>query len=118
MQVPSMSYREERLSAAAGPLFSFLLSLFWPLIPITALYSVLLGLVNLFPVPGLDGYRIIRTTLHLKLTQEKAEKCISIISIVFSVFLALTASFFAAYFDLGFWPVLLSAVLLIRCFCG
>ncbi len=118
MQVPSMSYQEERLSAAAGPMFSFLLGLIWPIIPATALYSISLGLVNLFPIPGLDGYRILRTTLHLKLSQEKAEKCVSTLSVIFSVFLTLTASYYAAYYDLGFWLVLLSGVLLIRCFGG
>lgn len=114
METLPMGYREERLAAAAGPVCSFLLFLLWPVFPVTALYSFILGVINLFPVPGLDGYRILKTTLYLRVSQEKAEQMTNIISITLSMALSLCTSFLAAYFDLGLWPVILVAVFLFR----
>lgn len=114
LETPPMGYREERLAAAAGPMCSFLLSLLWPVLPVTALYSFILGLINLFPVPGLDGFRILKTTLYLRVSQERAEQMTNIISYAFSITLSLCTSFLAAYLGLGLWPVILVAVFLLR----
>lgn len=114
METPPMGYRAEGLAAAAGPICSLILSALWPLLPITAFYSMILGLVNLFPVPGLDGYRVIRSTLYLRYFPDSAESILRKISVIFSAFLTIGTSFLAAYFDLGLWPVILTLIFFIR----
>ena len=116
METLPMGYRQERLAAASGPIFSFVLTFFFPLIPLTACYSLLLGIINLFPLPGLDGYRILKTTFYQHACPENAESILQYISLIFSFVLVLTAGYLSAYLHLGLWPLAFAFVFLLRVF--
>lgn len=114
MEIGSLSYREEVLAAAAGPTLSLILALLWPLCPKTALYSLILGLVNLFPVPGLDGYRILQGLMQEKLEPGQASMVIWVVSVCFGIILTLVSIFLSLHGRLGCWPLVLSYYFLIR----
>lgn len=114
METLPLSYKEERAAAAAGPAVSLFLSFLFPIFPAMSLFSLILGLINLFPVPGLDGWRILRCTLLLHHTPEQAEKITAIISLICATGLMLFSCILSATHDLGIWPLILSAVFLIR----
>lgn len=116
METLPTGYRQERLAAASGPIFSFVLAVFFPLIPLTACYSLLLGIINLLPFPGLDGYRILKTALYLHTCPEKAERILRYSSMLFSFVLVLTAGYLSAFLHLGLWPLILAASFLFRVF--
>lgn len=86
--------RDRALTAVAGPTMNFimvavLLGIFWllwflasrgigpnpwdsyngPILGIAALYNLILGVFNLIPLPGLDGYDLCRPALPLGLRQ-------------------------------------------------
>lgn len=66
ISVYGLSYQEEIISAAAGPLMSLMSGLFYQKFPDFAVISLLLGGFNLLPVEGLDGGRILSGILTLK----------------------------------------------------
>ncbi len=65
LSTASMEPWQELLSAAAGPLGSFLLLFFLSRFPELALCGLLQGLYNLLPLYPADGGRILRCTLAL-----------------------------------------------------
>lgn len=76
------SYSSEFLLAAAGPLFSFLLPVlllltggsatgFWFLL---SSVSLLLGTLNLLPIPGFDGGRMLSSALNARLPFSAARR--------------------------------------------
>lgn len=114
MNCSPLTYGEERLAAAAGPLCSLILALLWPILPVTGLYSLVLGMVNLLPLPGLDGYRILSTTLYQNLSPAQARKWVNASSIGISVALILGAGVISHRFDFGLWPCFLAFLFFFR----
>ena len=94
METGLLSYRDELLAAAAGPLTSLAAGFFLPLWPEFGLYSVILGLFNLLPLPGLDGGRMVRICTGLALWG-------------FALYLTFQL-------QCGLWPLLLGAMLLTK----
>lgn len=114
MTTPPLHYREERIAAAAGPAVSLLLWLLFPLFPPFGLYSLLLGLVNLIPISGLDGWRILRCTLLLHFYPEKAERIAAITGLCCSAVMLFLSVCISVKWKLGFWPILLTFAFLFR----
>lgn len=114
MDTPVLSYQEEGLAAAAGPIFSFLLATMLPLWPVMGLYSLVLGLLNLLPVAGLDGARILSAVLHRQYPPWKARSLIKIISAITCLTLCLTTWFLTTKFHLGIWPLILVGIFLTK----
>lgn len=114
LDAPSLSYREEQLAAAAGPLGSLLLGLLLPCAPTIGLYSLILGLINLLPLRGLDGWRILKAGLLLRFSPHKAQRLLLLSSLIVSVLLFFFSVFAARRFCLGLWPPLLSVTFLLR----
>lgn len=115
LEVPPLSYIEEGIAAAAGPLGSLLLGLL-PLMPTISFYSLVLGIVNLLPLKGLDGWRILKATLHLCIPPEMAQIVLNALSISVSVLLFILSVLAALRQNWGLWPLLLSVLLLVRTF--
>lgn len=61
MQASPMSAGKRILSTLTGPLFSFLLLLSFRIFPRVALCGLIQGIVNLLPLPWLDGGRVVKT---------------------------------------------------------
>ncbi len=114
MDTAPLSYPEELLAAGAGPLFSLITGLFHPLFPRTGHYSLLLGLANLCPLHGLDGWRMLRSALLLLLPEDTAEKVAGVVSNVFAVFGLIFSSFLTGKYHLGFLPIVLAGAFLLR----
>ena len=85
-----LSYGEEWLLCAAGPLFSLLLSgglsFLWDRFAFTRLLScasLLLGLLNLLPVRSFDGGRMLSATVSATLGESAADYVLKLTSFLF-----------------------------------
>lgn len=106
-----LSYREELLLALGGPLINILV--FILLLPsfrygsdylsLFALLNLLTALTNLIPISGYDGYRIIRSAVCPRLGDEKCEKIMSILSILFSEAAVFFSLFIIMKIGEGYW---------------
>lgn len=114
METPPLSYWEELWAAAAGPGLSLLLGLTFPLWPELALYSVMLGLFNLLPIPGLDGGRILACMLLLHLKEHTARRICQYLAILTALALWGGAVYLACPLGFGLWPIALAALLLYK----
>lgn len=114
METPALSYREEGLAATAGPAFSFLLSILWPLWPLLGLYSLILGILNLLPAAGLDGARILSSILYQHASPDKAKILSQQISFCTCLLLSILSTLMALHFRLGIWPLLLTGGFLLK----
>lgn len=113
METPPLGYREELLSAAAGPGMSLLLGLLTPLWPTLGIYSLGLGLFNLLPLFGLDGGRMLRCGLLLRLPERTANNLCRGAAIGTGLVLLLGALGLRTA-GWGLWPVLLAGYLLVK----
>lgn len=113
METPPLGYREELLSAAAGPGTSLLLGLLTPLWPALGIYSLGLGLFNLLPLFGLDGGRMLRCGLLLGLPEPTANAICRGAAIGTGLVLLLGA-FWLRRAGWGLWPVVLAGYLLLK----
>ena len=118
----TLSYREERYAAAAGPIGGFIGAFFClllsPLAPAYlydfALCHLLTSLSNLFPIEGYDGYRILQTTLSLR-GGDGTHTTMKKISFVFSAVLSLFSLFLFGILGQGLWA---SSVFLFSLLCS
>ena len=111
METPPLGYRQELLAAAAGPGMSLLLGLLTPLWPALGLYSLGLGLFNLLPLFGLDGGRMLRCGLLLRLPEETAGTICRCAAVGTGAVLLLGALWLQRA-GWGLWPVVLAGYLL------
>lgn len=90
--VPSntlFSYTDEILLCLFGPLFNFLsvpMAFYFFKIPVSSMFtlsSLALGFLNLLPISGFDGGRIISAILHRLLCADLARRIARVISFVF-----------------------------------
>ena len=114
MDAGAPSYRQELAAAAAGPCASLLAGLLLPLWPALAVYSVMLGLFNCLPIPGLDGWRVLRCGLMLCLPLGLAERIAAYIAVLTALALWGTALYATLALRLGLWPLALAALLLYK----
>lgn len=114
MESPPLSYEEELFAAAAGPAVSLLLGLLLPLWPELGVYSIALGLFNLLPMCGLDGGRILRSSLMMRLPEPKAQSVCQNVGIITGLLLFLAGAAMTVWFHLGLWPMALTGVLLYK----
>ena len=73
---------QEFLCAAAGPVASLFLLLFWKVFPRMAVFGLVQGLFNLIPVYPMDGGRMLRIILF-RLIPDSAELLMKLLSLVF-----------------------------------
>lgn len=114
IETPPLSYPQEILAAAGGPAASLLFGMFTPLFPDAGVYSLWLGLVNLFPAAGLDGGRMLHGALMLTLPPQQAEKAEKTVGITAGGILLMVGTFVSAKGSFGLWPLFLSAIFFLR----
>ena len=114
MKTGLLSYRDVLLAAAAGPLTSLAAGFFLPLWPEFGLYSVILGLFNLLPLPGLDGGRMVRSAVMLLFPPESAGRICRFLGICTGLALWGFALYLTFRLQCGLWPLLLGAMLLTK----
>jgi len=97
---------KEILIAIAGPLTSFVLAILFSHINLTyitiqeAVYSnILILLFNLIPIYPLDGGRIIKSLIHIKLGVMKSEEIVNKISKTTMIILTLISSIAVYYYQ-------------------
>ncbi len=103
----------ELLCAIAGPMGSLLLFLLHYHFPRLAICAGVQGIFNLIPVYPLDGGRILHCCLGI-LFPQKAERIEKTIEQGLLVLLGTLAVMGAAHFSMGAFPMVLSAVLIIK----
>ena len=106
LYIPAMSRGKETVAALAGPFFSLLLLMFWPVAPRLALCAGAQLCYNLLPIYPLDGGRILACLIPHRICL-----CISCIARVCLVAIACWLTFSAR---IGIFPLLLVLLLLIR----
>ena len=112
-------YTQEICCTAAGPAASFLLMLLmFRMRPELALISGSLGAVNLLPIYPLDGGRILRAILMLKLDEDRVNIILSRFAFVVCSILMGVACWITAELQTGIWPVFVVLVLLCRIGCA
>lgn len=117
METGILSYRQELVAAAAGPAANLALCVFLPFWPAFGFYNAVLGLVNLLPIPGLDGEKVLRCALALRFPAPSAQRFCQWAAIVTALAVwgfAMVLSFQESF---GIWPLFAAAVLLYRALC-
>ena len=114
METPPMGYQQTLHAAAAGPAVSILLGSLLPIFPCFGLYTLILGSMNLIPVPGLDGYKALHSLLHIKYDPHVAQKHLTVTAACTASVLFLVSLLLSIYSDLGAWPMILSGVFVLR----
>ena len=94
---------QEIISAAAGPLFSFLLVFLWRWFPAVALFGFVQGMFNLIPIYPLDGGRILGCLLAL-LLPDLADLILKIIGILSKCFVIS----FLLLMDMPGWAIMIA----------
>ncbi len=107
-----LSYKEEMLIAAAGPCVNLISSgLFFPFLGEFSSFSMMLGLLNLLPISGFDGYRILFSLISLRGGHEKSYAIMKNISFCTVIFLWLVSAYLVIRFGAGFSAFILSCSL-------
>ena len=114
MDVPALSYGGAALSYAAGPLFSFLLGLYGPWLPVLGRISIGLGLFNLLPISGLDGSGILTSLLCLVLSPDTAQRIARWVSMGVSLLAFSLALYWHHAAQFGLWLPVLAGLLLVK----
>ncbi len=114
METDALSYGQSAWAAAAGPAVSLLLGLCAPIWPELGLYSLVLGLFNLLPVPGLDGAMLLSSLLLQWLPEERAGKISRYLGLLTALFLWGGAVYLSGPGGLGLWPLMFSALFMYK----
>jgi len=114
MTTETLSYRDELLAAAAGPAVNLICSLLLPVWPAFGCYSLMLGLFNLLPLWGLDGGRILRCALLLRLPHSSAYRVCRTVEIAAALALWGGAVYLSLGLSCGIWPLFIGAMFLYR----
>lgn len=114
LETPALSYLQTCLAAAAGPVASLLLALCAPLWPALALYSLILGLFNLLPVPGLDGGVMLSSLLLWALPESAARRIAGYLGLLTALGLWGGALYLSGPGGFGLWPLMLAGIFLYK----
>lgn len=109
-----ISYGEETIISVAGPAVNIAFALLsFPHLPSFAEFSLMLGILNLIPAPGFDGYRILCSVLSGIFGADISEKVMKWLSFFAVLFLWLTAVYTLLRYRAGFSLFLLSCALFV-----
>ena len=108
-----LPYGVEVACAAAGPLVGVVIGVVMICrVPLFAMISIGLSIVNMLPLYPLDGGRILRSVLLMMLTHERAEATLHMITVCMCAILMLFACWFAIELQTGVWPIFAAVALL------
>lgn len=113
IEADSGSAVQEFLSAAAGPLGSLLLCLFYRCVPKIAICAAAQAFFNLIPAYPMDGGRMLRIILK-KISPRHARKAERWVEIGVIVIAAAASLYFSWAYDLGIFPIWLSLTVIIK----
>ena len=106
LYISALDPGRELAAVLAGPLFSFLAVLLWPIAPRLALCAGAQLCYNLLPIYPLDGGRILCCLLPYRLCRW--------VAILVRLCLGLAALWLTFFLRMGIFPALLALLLLIR----
>lgn len=107
-----LSYKDEILIAVAGPLVNIItFAVTFGFLEEFSAFSLMLGLLNLFPISGFDGYRILFSVIALRGGEEKADFVMKMISFCAIISLWLISVYLLLRFGAGFSAFILSCSL-------
>ena len=103
----SLSYKEDMIVAAAGPMANLITALI--LLPIRQaaeamiLINLLTAVSNLLPVRGYDGYKILASLIAVSGTERFLGRLPDVLSFGTAVAAVLLSLYFIYVFDTGYW---------------
>lgn len=107
-----LSYKEEMLIAMSGPSVNLIMSgLIFPFWEEFSSFSMMLGLLNLFPISGFDGYRILSALISLLTGDEKSVSIMKTLSFCATIVLWLLSVYLLLRYGAGFSAFILSCSL-------
>ena len=110
---PTLNYLKEAITAAAGPLGSFLLLILYHVFPQIAVCGLMQGAYNLLPMYPMDGGRILNCFLVFFFGREKAAHLMTVIQSICMIFILASGCVFCLKYDLyAFLPVLILEIVL------
>lgn len=116
LETAPLSYRQEILSALAGPVSSLFLLLFGAVCPPLAFWGLVQGIYNLLPVYPMDGGRVVLAGMSLLLPRDKAERWYRVVATVAVAGFWVGSWLLLARIGLGMVGVLPGAVLFTQSF--
>ena len=104
----NLSYKKENVALYSGPFFNFLLAAFFFVLSkktrtegaeVFILYNFAYFAVNLLPIYPLDGGRILKNFLLMRLDDEKALKISNTVTLIFLSFLFIIGIFTTVFYS-------------------
>lgn len=115
IQAKSMNYRQEIIVASAGPAVSLLTAYLFHKVNATYfIISALLAATNLLPIYPLDGGRILKSALMMRISPTLVQLIMKVVSFLVCSALMLAACWYAAVCQTGIWPIFAVLIVLIR----
>ena len=113
IETEPMTYRQELLCASMGPLINFILfSICYRFNMVFGLVNLILLVYNILPVYPLDGGRMLRAFLLIRISEDKVRRIVHIISAIFTAILMISSVCIVIYLQWGLWPMFLAAMIL------
>ena len=111
----TMGVLTELYCAAAGPLAGVVFALvILRVLPQTAVISFFLSVINMLPLYPLDGGRMVRSVLCMRMDEEKVRKIMRTITFITCSLLMLCACWGVVWLQMGIWPIFAALILLCR----
>lgn len=114
LPLPPMSRGREMICALAGPVGGLCLLLLGGWMPRLALCAAMQSIYNLLPIYPLDGGRALRSAVLLVMKPPSAALLCGLLSVLCKLFLCLLGFYACFWLKLGIFPLLMTALLLIR----
>ena len=109
------TYGREFVCAAAGPLANGILFLCaYRRFPEPAILSCLMGMANLLPIFPLDGGRMLRSVLLIRMEEADAIRVMHCVTFATCSFLMVAACCLTMAIKIGIWPIFAALVVLCR----